>query len=73
MCQMAIGSMSKEILAPLTPCRGGVSQPESAEKVTKIRLVTLELHDIGARREHSRMMPQRVREGTDLPKVTRHC
>lgn len=56
----------------MTPCRGGVSQPESSEKATKVRLANLELHDIGARRDHSRMMPQRVREGTDLPKVTWH-
>lgn len=56
----------------LTPCREGVSQPESGEKATKVRLSNLELHDLGARRDHSRMMPQRVREMTDLPKVTQH-
>lgn len=50
------------------PCRGGVSQPESGEK-PKIRLAKL---DIGVRREHSRMMPRRVREGTDFPRVTKH-
>lgn len=62
----------KKFLALLIPCRVGASQPESGEKATEIRMANLELHDIGARREHSRMMPQRVREGTDLPKVTQH-